>query len=111
MRNPDIYLSIEETATALDRFTRENIHWKGAEIADVLDALADSDSYLDVVEPMHERAGVAVPEEGLLRACTLATVLIEGPAVTTWERVEPLVVRVRACLAASAARGSHGHPA
>ncbi len=103
----DIYLavqktlSLEETTAALARFTSANPRWQGAEVADVLDTLADSDSYLDVVEPMHERAGVAVPEPGLLRACTLALVLIEGPGRVTWELVEPLVVRVRACLAAT----------
>ncbi len=99
-------LSIEETTEALGRFTRANPHWQGAEVADVLDTLADGDAYLDLVEAMHELADVAVPEEGLLRACTLALVLIEGPAAVTWELVEPLVVRVRACVAAGGMRSA-----
>jgi hypothetical protein len=44
----------EESAAALARFTTMNPHWRGAHWADVLDVLYDSDSNLDVTEPIYE---------------------------------------------------------
>jgi hypothetical protein len=41
-----------ESGQALATFVTANPHWRGAQWADVLDVLADSDSNLEVTEPM-----------------------------------------------------------
>jgi len=46
----------------VERFTRPNPAWRGAEAADILDLLADSDSDLGQIEPFFEaNPGLAVP--------------------------------------------------
>lgn len=41
-----------EVQAALDKFVSINPHYKGAEWWDVLSVLRDSDSHLDIIEPM-----------------------------------------------------------
>ena len=43
-----------EAQQALETFTRLNPHWRGAYWDDCLDVLLDSDSHLDVTEPLHD---------------------------------------------------------
>jgi len=42
------------SSVALDRFTTINPHWQGAGWDDCLDVLIDSDSHIDLVEPLYE---------------------------------------------------------
>jgi hypothetical protein len=42
------------SAVALDRFTTINPHWQGAGWDDCLATLIDSDSHIDLVEPLYE---------------------------------------------------------
>lgn len=44
----------EENKLALERFVRVNPSWNGANWEDCLDVLLDSDSHLDVTEPLAE---------------------------------------------------------
>jgi hypothetical protein len=43
-----------ESALALAKFTEHNPHWRGAHWDDCLDTLMDSDSHLDLTEPLYE---------------------------------------------------------
>jgi hypothetical protein len=47
-------LTPAERAEIVRRFTLANPHWRGAEAADILEALYDSDSNLDRTEPFFE---------------------------------------------------------
>lgn len=47
-------LSEAEQATFLERFTNTNPRWRGAQVADVLEAMSDRDSNLDRVELFFE---------------------------------------------------------
>lgn len=47
-------LTDEQQDTIVGRFTRINPHWRGAQPADILDALTESDSDLDRTEPFFE---------------------------------------------------------
>jgi hypothetical protein len=43
-----------EATDALLKFTSINPHWRGAHWEDCLEVLVDSDSHLDITEPLHE---------------------------------------------------------
>lgn len=47
-------LTLPQCQTIMFRFTTANPHWRGATVADILDALDDSDSDLDQTEPFFE---------------------------------------------------------
>lgn len=47
-------LTDRQRDTIVERFTTLNRHWRGAQCADILDVLADSDSDLDQTEPFFE---------------------------------------------------------
>lgn len=47
-------LSADQRERVLKNFTEKNPHWRGAHVADILAALVDSDSYLEVTEPICE---------------------------------------------------------
>jgi hypothetical protein len=47
-------LTGDQQDAIIDRFTRINRHWRGAQVPDILDALCDGDSNLDQVEPFFE---------------------------------------------------------
>ena len=49
-----VTLRMPEALDALIRFTELNPNWKGANWDDCLDTLIDSDSHLDVTEPLYE---------------------------------------------------------
>jgi hypothetical protein len=44
----------EACALALAKFTQINPHWRGANWDDCLDTLIDSDSHLDLTEPLYD---------------------------------------------------------
>ena len=52
----------EECKLALERFTWVNFNWCGANWEDCLDILLDSDSHLELTEPMYEALGEMSPE-------------------------------------------------
>jgi hypothetical protein len=84
----------EEKDDFLKRFLALNPRWRGAKVADVLDALYAQDAHLEDTEPMFEAHGKDVPEKFLLTMCTLVVKYVCGEVI--WESVEHLVRRVRA---------------
>ncbi len=56
--DPDRFLAVQNALTPdqrariLKNFGESNPHWRGAHVADILAALTDSDSYLEVTEPL-----------------------------------------------------------
>lgn len=48
-------LEPDQRQAIVDRFTERNRSWRGAAAADILDALAESDSDLAIIEPFFER--------------------------------------------------------
>ncbi len=91
----DIFLEADRSLTAnerrdfLDRFPQQ----RGAHVADILSMLDDNDSYLDVVESMHEEHGHEVPEPRLLAVATYICMGIYDGAV--WGTVSPVISRIR----------------
>lgn len=82
----NVYLRVEQAMTSdererfLSNFVALNPRWQGAHVADVLDALSNQDSHLEIVEPLYEARGGEVPEPGLLGACARAVAVVEGSA-------------------------------
>jgi hypothetical protein len=76
-----------EIATALRNFTALNPSYRGAEWWDILSILRDSDSHLDVIEPMAE----AMSEWGTLQSFVVLTLCYSSRAFynewTTAERI------------------------
>lgn len=66
-----------ESAKALLMFTSMNPTWRGAHWDDVLDVLMDSDSHLDVIEPIIE--ALPLMDARLVRAVVL-TALYADPS-------------------------------
>lgn len=77
-------LSQEQMETIVSRFTAVNPHWRGAEVADILDALDQGDSDLATTEPFFEAhpeitgLGVGVAARALIWSGTPLT----APAIT-----------------------------
>jgi hypothetical protein len=61
-------LTEEQRAEIVARFVRANGHWDGAEAADILDALTNHDSDLDVLEPFFEKHGDKFGADGVAEA-------------------------------------------
>ena len=100
MHTTDRDLAIDQAMTAAERttflaaFTLLNPHWRGAHVADVLQVLGESDSHLEVVEPMYEAHEKEVSNPRLIGPATRAVYLVHGPEGVTWERVRELIARV-----------------
>ena len=75
-----------ECAVFLYKFIRHNPRWAGARVADVLSALADSDSDLDTVEPMYALYGADISEPGLLGAVVRVMLLIHPQGMKDEEK-------------------------
>ena len=73
----------DENALALDRFTRVNPAFKGANWEDCLDVLVDSDSHLEVTEPMYEKIGA--PYEAMSSYVTITLIWAYGGEPTVDE--------------------------
>jgi hypothetical protein len=67
------------SAVALDRFTTLNRHWQGAHWDDCLDTLMDSDSHLELTEPLYE-ASKETPYPGKLVEAVGLTMLYSDQA-------------------------------
>lgn len=88
-----------ESAAALATFVRLNPHYQGAGWADCLEVLADSDSHLDVTEPLWEQIDHdLVPPGGYLTRIILTLLYAGGPA-----RQDPTVEAVAQALGRVAA--------
>jgi hypothetical protein len=92
-------LTDEETKAFLDRWASLNPHWRGAQVADVLEVLWDSDSHLDLVEPRWERLMAAddADEDAARIDCLAALVVIyiDGEYATVDEaKIASIVGRV-----------------
>lgn len=86
-----------EAARALDRFTTMNPHWRGAGWADCLDVLHDSDSNLEVTEPIYETLSGSSLDDGQMRYVGLVTLTLfyadgEAPTVDEVEAAVRTVV-------------------
>jgi hypothetical protein len=84
----------DEVATALRLFVSVNPSYNGAQWWDCLSVLRDSDSFLDVIDPMAEQ----VPEWGTLHSFVTLTLIFASRMfhdATTDERV----ILVRATIA------------
>ena len=72
----------DECALALERFTRANPRWRGANWEDCLDMLLDSDSHLELTEPMYETyegafTALDIDDNGALAlVCPIAVTLL-----------------------------------
>jgi hypothetical protein len=91
----DRALTSDERDLFLGMFCALNPHWRGAHVADALEALNNADAHCSIVEPMYEAHGEEVPEEGLLASATCAAIYIHTPGGVTWERVLDIVTRAR----------------
>lgn len=81
----------EQQRTFMERFFIANPHWRGAQAADILEALDERDSNLDQVEPFFER----FPEIAVLEGATVvARAVIGGGHDLTPETFAALHVRV-----------------
>jgi hypothetical protein len=83
----------EEFKTFLDNFCRNNPHYRGAEVADVLTTLYDTDSHLEVTDAMYEahRQEIAPYSLGLYSmTCYVAIYLRQG---TEWPTIHSLMER------------------
>ena len=76
----------EECKLALERFVRVNPAWNGANWEDCLDVLLDSDSHLDVTEPLYEALGTMSSEIGV-------TLLWAMGGAPTIDEVRPFLER------------------
>jgi hypothetical protein len=84
-------LTGEQRQAIVARFTGPNPHWDGADAADILDALADSDSDLDKLEPfyaVHEDL-VDFAADPYLDAVSFATRAL----IWSGQRLQPAVIR------------------
>lgn len=61
----------KESNDALIKFTSINPHWRGAGWDDCLDQLMDTDSHLEVVEPLFERSTESVYPARLISAVAI----------------------------------------
>jgi len=75
-----------ENALALEHFTTANPHWRGAHWEDCLDVLLDSDSHLELTEPLydHFEDGDAVR---LQLVCPIAVTLLWAKQLDSHEDV------------------------
>lgn len=72
-------MTLEEREQFLARFVGINPHYDGAHVADILDILNDSDSHLDVTEPLLEAHADEIGEDVQLASlCTLAAIYAHG---------------------------------
>ena len=84
-----------ENALALEHFTTANPHWRGANWEDCLDVLLDSDSHLELTEPLYEEFDALDIGVRLQLVCPIAVTLLWAKqldnhedvtgAVTAWE--------------------------
>ena len=81
----------EHSGMALARFTAANPHWHGAHWADVLDVLNDSDSNLDVVEPVIERLWPKLSETQRQYVGLIVLTLLWGSETFTGPRDETVL--------------------
>lgn len=93
-------------AAFLNRMIRMNPSWRGAQPADLLDALGQSDARLDIIEPLYEAHGSDVPEPHLLAYAAYVAIYAFGAVSpeAAWDRAQPIIAEVRRLtLAAQAA--------
>ena len=76
----------DECKLALERFVKVNPSWNGANWEDCLDVLLDSDSHLEVEEPLYEALGTMAPEIGV-------TLLYAHAGPPTIDEVRPFLER------------------
>ena len=62
-------LTAEQREEIVTRFTGLNPHWRGADVEDILDALADGDSDLAQTEPFYEEHPEVAEIAGSPYAC------------------------------------------
>jgi hypothetical protein len=98
--NTNAVLAVERTMTEaerekfLGRMTERNLHLRGAAVADILDMLYESDSYLGVVEPFYEANEALWTDHPLdvqirLSIATRAAVVLLELERAAFEHVEP----------------------
>jgi hypothetical protein len=83
------------SSKALDRFTRVNPQYRGGYWSDCLDILLDSDTHVEVTEPLYE----AMTDESDSRRAYISAVAVtllwaDGAESVTPERVQPWLVRL-----------------
>ena len=83
-----------ERLTFLDRFTGVNPHWKGAQVADVLTTLDDTDSHLGDIEGVVTHFRPA-PEECVLYRMASYAVLYSAPFPKPRLLAEPALGRIQ----------------
>lgn len=84
-----------EVDAALAKFVSINPHWNGAEWWDCLSVLIDSDSQLDIIEPMAD----AMPEWSMLHTFIAITLIYASESFATSYTNDMRVVAVRATIA------------
>jgi hypothetical protein len=93
----DAILTSVERARFLKRFSLQD----GAQVADILDQLDNTDSDLPVIETMYENHRQDVPEPGLLSAATYLCLYTTDVHSVTWDAVSAMVERIRPLLGLS----------
>jgi hypothetical protein len=92
----------EQKEAVLNAFTTDNPNWRGAHVADILATLVDTDSYLDVTEPLFDeivfdergtprRPGSSIQE--FVTPAIIALYLANGRKIPCVSDVELLVRR------------------
>lgn len=94
-------MAADERAAFLRNFTGVNPHWQGAQVADVLAELDNTDANLDFVEPMYEAHEGDTDRPELIGSAVRAVLWSQGPFTSqqaaqeavTWDRVHDLIRR------------------
>ncbi len=99
MSNHDTYLTVQAALTynecklLFNRFT-DKPYWCGADVADVLAQLCDTDAHLDVIDSMHDALSDLPNVVAFVRPCTLAMLYVDG--IADPNKVRSLVLMCRA---------------
>jgi hypothetical protein len=94
----------DESSAAFRNFVTVNPRWNGADWMDCLDALLDSDSHLELTEPLYEQAEDEGWQPYLELVCPIAITLLwsrrfaneEWSDVVTLDEVAAVLERARA---------------
>ena len=68
--------NMPEAKQALEHFVTVNPSWNGADWIDCLDQLLDSDSHIELTEPLYEEFEAAYFDDGLELVCPIAVTLL-----------------------------------
>lgn len=88
----------KESIDALMKFTERNPRWRGAGWDDCLDILLDSDSHLDVTEPIMDRLLTLNPELIPTMICAVTITLLYASRAFAESTVEAQATQVVATL-------------